>query len=259
MKAIKMKICPCGSGKEYEKCCGEKDEKFDLSIPEDCVTGTPLDDYMLLFKAIMFHGYCIIKFDKEGKELSKKTKEFKKKFKPGTDTGIFDSMYMGWLYLDCRFGESGLTVLERLMQTDFYKKLEERGRQYLKNMANSYCAFYKVREVSDKWIDFIELGTERECRVHKINEDFEKNTKEGHTWYVRFIGIPEEGYALGTPYIFTTKETIELDKAMKIYKTKIGAKNRFAETEQEYFREYCREYMPHWTNFIVRRNEISIN
>lgn len=259
MKTGRNEPCPCGSGKKYKKCCGLKNKGFDISIPEDCVTNTPLDDYMMLLKAIMFHGQSIIKFNKEGKDLLQKSREFEERFRPGTNTGIFDSTYMGWLYLDCRFGKSGLTVAERFIKEDFYNKLEKPGRKYVEDMVNSYSAFYQVYRELDDWVEFKELGTDRICRVHKINEEFERDSKEGAIWYVRFVGIPEEGYPIGTPYIFTVRKIGELEKAIKDYKKKIGSKYKHAKTEHEYFREYCRESMPHWAEFIVRKNDISTN
>lgn len=232
---------------------------FDFLIPEDCKTGTPLDDYMMLMKAIMFHGQSIIKFTKEGKELLKASGEFEKRFKPGTDTGVFDSLYMGWQYLECRFGKSGLTIGERFMKEDFFSKLHEQGQKYVKDIADSYCTFYEVSKILDYWIYFKELGTGRRCKVHKIDEDFENNSREGFIWYVRFVGIPEEGYPMGTPYVLTVRETEKFETAVKQYKTKIGMKHKHAVTEQEIFREYCREYTPYWADYIVRMNEISIN
>ena len=43
--------CPCGSGKKYKKCCGQN-TPLDFSLPEDVLTGTPLDDYMRLYQEL---------------------------------------------------------------------------------------------------------------------------------------------------------------------------------------------------------------
>lgn len=259
MKTGRNEPCSCGSGIKYKKCCGLNKKEFDFSIPEDCITGTPLDDYMMLLKAIMFHGQSIIKFNKDGKDLLRKSGEFVERFKPGTDTGIFDSLYMGWLYMDCRFGKSGLTVAERFIKEDFYNKLEKAGKRYVENMANSYSSFYQVCEDLDNWVWFKELGTDRKCKVYKINEEFERNSREGFIWYVRFVGIPEEGYPIGTPYIFTVKEIEKLEEVLKKYETISGEKYKHTVIEQEHFRECCREYTPYWAEFIVRRNEVGAN
>ncbi|MEA2006457.1 MAG: SEC-C metal-binding domain-containing protein [Acidobacteriota bacterium] len=62
--------CPCGGGKKYKKCCGQN-ESIDFSLPEDMLTGTPLDDYLFLHQGVALYSETIARFEKEGKELRK--------------------------------------------------------------------------------------------------------------------------------------------------------------------------------------------
>ena len=50
--------CPCGSGKKFKKCCGlnltPAEQEFFAPMPDDFKTGTKIDFYFDIFRAVMF-------------------------------------------------------------------------------------------------------------------------------------------------------------------------------------------------------------
>jgi hypothetical protein len=96
--------CPCGSEKKYKMCCLSNDvESF--AIPEDLKTGTPLDEYQLLFKGIALYGQGLKQFGDDKEALCGVHDHYEKRFRPGTAGGVSDGLFMGWFYLDNRFGK----------------------------------------------------------------------------------------------------------------------------------------------------------
>lgn len=75
-------LCLCGSGKEYENCCGKK-EQTDYSVSAGFQTGMILlDKYMMIFEIIAKYAQEIAHFDKDGEELIEAWDRFEKKFRP---------------------------------------------------------------------------------------------------------------------------------------------------------------------------------
>ena len=250
MKTSRNESCPCGSGKKYKKCCGNKDF---LPPPNDCATDTVLDTYMLLVEGIMAFGYKIARFDKDGKEFKKTSKEFEKRLKPGTKDGINNSLYIGWLHFDYRFGVSKKTITERFIESEFYEGIHPRGQELINHLADSYCAFYEIDKVLDDWVWLNELGTGNMYKALKTGEPFEKNAKVGEVWYMRLVGTPDEKYSLGDPYVFGPEAKNDFYKAMKRYEEIMHTVKM---TKEDTFREFCRRYTPSWAEYITRSPKI---
>lgn len=242
--------CPCGSGKKYKKCCGQY-ENMDFSLPEDMLTGTPLDDYLYLHQGVALYAESIARFKYEGKELRKVENEFDKKLKPGKDEGIPLSLFNSWLHFDFRFGKTKETVCERFIKSPFYAELKEPGPTYLKCFSESYCTFYEVLDVHEDRIIFSELGTGQKWQVYRINEPYEREAKAGDIWYLRFLGPPSGAYIYTPPYIFPppvkTPAILGLKQQKKLLPSK-GSGKRL--TQKDLFRESCKASVPFWVEFF---------
>jgi len=197
--------CPCGSGKKYKKCCA-MEEKFDFSIPEECKTNTMLDEYLILMQGLGMFGQSLGQFDQERRGLNEAVRDFEKFFSPGEPVGVPDSIFMSWYLLDLRFGDSQKTVCERFIESEFVNRLQEPGPELLKNLSNSYLAFYLLKGVSDDYLTFEEVGTGKQWRTHRLNEPYERDSKIGDLWFIRLIGDSADAYIFTAPYIFPPDE-----------------------------------------------------
>lgn len=254
-KAGRNEPCPCGSGKKYKKCCGFN-KVPDFSLPEDMRTGTILDEYMMLFQGIGIFGQSLKQFDEARRVLNEAVKDFKRRFRPGKQGGVSDGVFMTWQYLDFRFGKTNETICERFIKAGYLEKLRDPGPALIKNMSQSYLTFYEMKSVSDDWLIFEEIGTGQEWRTHRINEPFEREARTGDVWYVRFLGVPEDGYIYTAPYIFLSEDASHF----KFFEAMVTQKNVFARytkkglTEDEIFQRSCKESVRFWLESILRDN-----
>jgi SEC-C motif len=162
MKIGRNDPCPCGSGKKYKKCCGaDPGDSVDFSLPEECRTGTLLDEYQMLLPAVSLYYEKIVQFDSEGKQLEKAAADFERAYSPGTPEGVPDSMFLSWLHFDLRFGRSGMTLCERFLESSTIRKLLEPGPTLLRHMADSYSAFHHVFKVEKDGCCSASWGPER--------------------------------------------------------------------------------------------------
>jgi hypothetical protein len=258
MKVGRNDPCPCGSGKKYKKCCGNKQE-MDFSIPEELLTGTPLDEYLTLLEGVTLYGQSLLQFDQDGKELKKADDKFVREFRPGTPWGVPNSLYMCWLHFDLRFGRAQQTTVERFLDLSILRKLHEPGPTLLRQMRDSYSTFYQVRSVDRDWILFEELGTGTTWRVHRVNEPEGVETIKSDIWYVRFVGRPVDAYILTAPYIFPPESKEDFSAAVK---KQIEVFTGTAEkhlTESELFRESFKASLPFWAQYILQGEEVGMD
>ena len=250
--------CPCGSGKKYKKCCGAEKE-FDFSFPQDCLTGTVLDDYMRMLQGLAIFGQGIRQFDADGKKLTEATRDFEKRFRPGEPDGVTDGVFMSWLHFDLRFGKSQDTIVERFLKSQYVEKLRDPGPQLMRNFADSYLTFYEIRDVSEGRIVFSEIGTDRTWNVHRINEPYEREAIVGDVWYVRFVGPPEDAFIFTSPYILPASdaEAANLYTGVRRQESvflkspwRVGGEQTLAPGTR--FRESCKASVRVWVEWFCR-------
>jgi hypothetical protein len=251
MKIGRNDPCPCGSGKKYKKCCGIKEDLSDLSLPEDILTGTGLDDYMQLMQAVMMYYHGLIEFDNERRELKKAVKDFEKDFQPGTEQGICDSLFVPWYLFDLRFGKSGKTVCERFLEDSSMKKVGEPAISLIKHMSESYATFYEVTDVSKERIRFFEFGTGTVWNVNRIHDPGGAEIMKGEIWYTRFVGPADDAFEFSAPYIFDPDAKDEFLKAigLQIENTKRVSGELIG--HNKLFRESCKSSLPAWADYIL--------
>lgn len=255
MKIGRNDPCPCGSGKKYKKCCGaDPGDSVDFSLPEECRTGTLLDEYQMLLPAVSLYYEKIVQFDSEGKQLAKAAADFVNTFRPGTPEGVPDSMFLPWLHFDLRFGRSGMTLCERFLESSTIRKLLEPGPTLLRHMADSYSAFHHVFKVEKDWMLFRELGTGKEWRVRRVAEPFRLETQKGAVWYVRLVGIPEEAYIFSAPYVFHPQARRGIEKAVKEQMDELREKLDQDLPAEVLFSEMCKMLVPFWAGYFTEES-----
>lgn len=255
MKTGRNELCPCGSGKKYKKCCGMQEELPDFSLPEELMTGTRLDEYMQLMQMVAIYHQGLTEFDDDRKELKKAVKDFEKRFRPGTDQGISDGLYVPWYLFDLRFGKSGKTVCERFLDLDEMKSLDDNGRTLIRHMSDSYAAFYEVAEITQEWIRFIELGTDVPWSVNRIQDPYDEEINIGDIWYTRFIGPSDDAFEFSSPYMFSPDAkddflmalTVQVVKARKTLGDLIGP--------EALFRESCKVALTSWAEYMFHADD----
>ena len=247
--------CPCGSGKKYKKCCGPN-KPLDFSLPEDLLTGTPLDDYMHLYQGVSIYAHGIGQFEEEGKILKKVESELEKKLKPGEKDGIPLSLFLSWLHFDFRFGRTRETVVERFMRSTHASCLREPGPTHLRHFAESYCNFYEVLAVYENWIEFLELGAEETWRAFRADEPYEKDAFPGDIWYIRLLGPPSGAHIYTQPYIFPPGSKGSLTMTLReLEKTALDERLEIALSGKDLFREACKANVPNWALLFLGRFE----
>jgi hypothetical protein len=253
MKTGRNELCPCGSGKKYKKCCGFDQEDPDFAIPEEMLTGTPLDDYMMLFQGIALMGADLMEFDREGKALKKEARASEKRYLPGTDVGIPDSLYMSWLYLDFRFGASQRTVCERFMELLKFRKLPEPGPTLVRRLSESYATFYQVLSVSPDVIELEELGTGQIWRANREAAlQLEGEAPDtGEIWYARLIPDQDGAYLLTSPFVFEAEAREALTRAVKTQFAVLKATTEREMPETALLRECCKASFDYWASYLM--------
>ena len=247
--------CPCGSGKKYKNCCGRK-EILDFFEKTEIHTGKEIDDYVSLLKLVGIWAQKIMQFDEDGKELVLAKKKFEYLYKPGTEEGVSNGLYLGWLYFDFRFGKSRKTVCERLLEAEEISKLNEPGPTHLRHLSKSYCTFYEVKAILDDWIILEELGTGKEWRYCRTDEPFESNTTKGEIWYIRLVGTPEKCFNYMDPYIYKPESKQELLKIINYQKNQFLKSLKENLPEETIFIESCRAAVVDWAHFILKGIQI---
>jgi len=244
--------CPCGSGKKFKKCCGRESSIDNLIIPDDQLTGAPIDDYFVLLPFLALHEQKIVQFEADGPELKKARARYEKRYRPGEDGGLLDSHYMSWLYFDLRFGRSRKTIVERVIADPLIGKLHEPGPTCLRHMAESYATFYEVIDDGPGVLLLEELGTGKLWSVHHYHELYEVPAGKGEIWYTRLMGPPDHSLCYTTPYVYEPETRAQfkrgvagLAKDFSRSKLSIGvpAERLFAESQKEaalFWAEYIR-------------------
>ena len=187
--------CPCGSGLKYKKCCGlNQSQGGYIQTPESWFppsdrTGTVWDDYMEVIPIIALYGNKIMGFDEDGREFEKAVSDFEKRFKPGEDDGIMDSVFMSWMYFDLRFGKSLKTVAERFLADSMSSMLVEPGPAFIQHLSESYLTFFEIISYSSKadTVTVEELGTGCRFTVLHIQQLLEIEPMIGEIWYARSV------------------------------------------------------------------------
>jgi len=251
MKIGRNDPCPCGSGKKYKKCCAMKEDLPDISVPEEFLTGTRLDDYMHLIEPVYMYYHGLVEFDNDRKELKKFVKDFEKKFRPGSDDGITDGLYIPWLLFDLRFGRSRKTVCERFLDDSMMKKLDEPTISLIKHMSDSYSSFYEVTDVTREWIRFIEIGTGTLWHVNRIPDPYELEIIKGDLWYVRFVGPADNAFEFSVPYIFPSDAIEEFSRAVNIQIEDTRRTLGELIGSEKLFRESCKSSLPEWADYML--------
>ena len=242
--------CPRGSGKKYKKCCALNDDLPDLSLPEELKTETRLDDYMELMQAVVLNYQGLTEFDTDRKELNKTVKDFEKRFRPGTDEGVIDGLYMPWLLFDLRFGKSGKSVCERFLEDNMMKKLGDPGLSLIRHMSDSYATFYEVIGSTQERVQFVELGTEAPWSVHRL-PDINEEVIKGEIWYIRFVGPADDAFEFSMPYMFDSDAKEVFSKAIvtQIEETRKTLGDLIG--SEKLFRESCKAALPGWAEYML--------
>lgn len=228
--------------------------RLDFSLPDDLLTGTPLDDYMLLYQGVALYAHAIAQFEAEGKILKKVETDLEKKLRPGREDGIPVSLFMSWLHFDFRFGRTRETIVERFMRSTHASRLREPGPTHLRHFAESYCNFYEVRDVHEDRIEFFELGTGETWQAFRANEPYEKEAVPGDIWYIRLLGPPSGAYIYTHPYIYPPGAKRELSLMVgELEKAALDERLEIALSGKDLFREACKANVPNWALFFLGR------
>jgi len=253
--------CPCGSGKKYKKCCGlVQSQGVYVQTPESWIpaserTGTVWDDYMDVIPIIAVYGNQIMGFDKDGRELKKAVSDFEKRFRPGENDGVMDSVFMSWMYFDLRFGKSLETIAERFLEDPMSLNLVEPGPTLLKHLSDSYLTFFEIISCSFKEdiVTIEELGTGRRFEVFYVRKILEIDPGLGEIWYVRRVGPPDQSIFYTTPYIFEPESRANFKRAVRIQEGDFS-RGPMAKLfpPDHYFAESQKETAPFWVEYILR-------
>jgi len=254
-RAGRNEPCPCGSGKKYKKCCLDRDLKNHIEETDGefrkNLTGTPLDEYFELMRFIQMYSN-ILKFEPDGEEFFRAEKEFVKEFKPGKKGWIPDSYLENWLILDFRFGISGKTVCERVIEKEA-KNLVHPGPENLGIIAGSYFAFYAVDRIGSEDIILEDLFTMKKWKMQKMGMDyFELEAELGQVWYTRLIGVQERCYNVSVPYVFDPEDRTNLSNGVqRQVKTFMADRGISGKAGDGVYAESCKDALRTWARYML--------
>jgi hypothetical protein len=162
---------------------------------------------------------------------------------------------MSWLYFDLRFGESRMTVAERVLNDPLTAKLVDPGPTCLRHMAGSYATFYEVIDDGPDVLLLDELGTGRLWNVYFYRELFETPPGKGEIWYTRLIGLPERSLCYTTPYVYKPETRAQFKRGVN------GHVNDFLKSElsigipaDRIFAESQKQSALFWAEYILVSN-----
>ncbi|NOR12705.1 MAG: hypothetical protein GQ545_05575, partial [Candidatus Aminicenantes bacterium] len=253
--------CPCGSGKKYKKCCGlNQSQGGYIQTPESWIppserTGTVWDDYMDVIPIIAVYGNNIMDFDKDGRELKRDVSDFEKRFRPGEDDGIMDSVFVSWMYFDLRFGKSLETVAERFLSDSMSSNLVEPGPTIIQHLSESYLTFFEIISYSSKadTVTVEELGTGHRFTVLHVLQILEIEPWPGEIWFARRVGPPDRSIFYTTPYIFEPESNAQFKHAVKVQEGDFSRGSRAPLfSPGHFFAESQKETAPFWVEYILR-------
>jgi hypothetical protein len=249
--------CPCGSGKKYKKCCMDKDEQERFNDAnrefEESLTGTPLDEYFMLFRMLLIYAEKVrMTPGEDGKEFDRGEKDFIRDFKPGQDRWLPESFLNNWLIFDFRFGYSGKTVCERFMEAE-PNALVEPGPENLKIISGSYFTFYSVMATTQKELILSDLYNGKKWIMEKLGgEGFEERAKPGEIWFTRLVGVPERCYNASTPYVFDPDARENFTKALQgRVASYMAAKDFNGPVTEHIYAESCKESLRLWARYML--------
>ena len=166
--------CPCGSGKKFKKCCGlnlmPAEEGLFAPLPDDFKTGTKIDFYFDIFRAVMLYAERLKAGPKFGSELRRVCHDFEERFRPGGENGLTDSFYLNWFVLDNRFGVDQRTIIERMMEGKDFHSMPEVVKLAARELSDSYATCYQVKEIRKETIIFEELVTGSRWIAHRVGD-----------------------------------------------------------------------------------------
>ena len=198
--------CPCGSGKKFKKCCGldltPVEQEFFAPMPDDFKTGTKIDFYFDIFRAVMFFAETLKASPEFGSELRRLCRDFEERFKPGAEHGLTDSFYLNWFVLDNRFGVDQRTIIERMMEGKDFHSMPEVVKLAARELSDSYATCYQVKEIRKEDILFEELVTGCRWIARRVGDTCEEEARPEQIWHARFVGPQEDAYYFGQPFVF---------------------------------------------------------
>ena len=228
-----------------------KKKKDEYGLPADMKTGTLNDEYLELLEFIAMYGMMIRQFFKEGKELERKIAEYENKYKPGTPEGISNGLFMGYLHIDYRFGKTGETILERLLKSEYLKKLNMPGPLYLKHISESYCSFYQIKKKKEHSMTLEELLTGEKSELIRIHDIEDNEVLEGQIWYIRLVGEQDKKCHMMGPYTYNPEYKEIICKDMTNLKNKYIELFKDKVEPNSIHREFCRAIVPKMSDIII--------
>ncbi|OGF57559.1 MAG: hypothetical protein A2497_01300, partial [Candidatus Firestonebacteria bacterium RifOxyC12_full_39_7] len=195
--------CPCGSKEKYKDCCLTKDRVQELD-KNSRISGTILDEYMFLIQYVGMYADKERQFSINGEYLDAVYEYIKNAY---TDekikTRMYDSMLMGWYFLDLKYGIENMSLIDNLLKYGSVSELNSPGPECLRDLAKSYQGFYEIMNVSPREMTVKELVTGKERNVMAYGDTYEKDRKPGEVWFCRLLGAENESYSYGAPWMYT--------------------------------------------------------
>lgn len=229
-----------------------KRKKIKFGLPDDMKTGTLNDEYLKLLPFIVMYGTLIGKInDDDSKEFEHIIKEFDRKYKPGTPKGISDGMFMGYIHIDYRFGKAHETVIERLLKSEYVKKLNMPGPYYLQQISESCCSFYEVLKKKEHTIMMEELLTGERSELIRLHDYEDNATFEGQIWYVRLVGERSAKCQMMGPYRYDPEDKEGLCASLRMMKDKFMELSENKIKPEFIHREFMRAIVPKMIETII--------
>ena len=214
--------CPCGSGQKFKKCCGQRQAAPDPEIVADprLALGDSRAERSFLACMELVRGatvyYRVLCEEREGAWLRRENDRFEEDFQPGKPGGVPDSLHFGYLLFDMVLPKAKKSVGQLFLEREG-RKLVEPGPSLLRQMCDSYVAFYQLEErvPEDGTKRLRELVSGSEWVVGDVDDPSAGFGDPGEIWLCRFIGPRTDAFTFSSPLVFGWKARGELENYVR--------------------------------------------
>lgn len=201
--------CPCGSGKKFKQCCLSA-----FSEPPDeqpAAEQLRFAEYFALVEAVM--DFAQADRSPDGIWHAKYLREFEEKFEVGEDGAVPDSVQINYALFDLRLPRANATMGE-IYGRKRGRQLDARARRQLRELCQSYLAFYELVGSDDTRQTFREIATDAVWSGCDVDAPSEFDFEVGEIWLCRFVGPRDDAIAFGQPLVYPPEALDEIEQAV---------------------------------------------
>jgi hypothetical protein len=201
--------CPCGSGKKFKRCCGQQRP----AAPSEPLSPVQkrFMDYIVCAEEVM--EFAQNERSPDGIWHAKQMAAFEEQFAVGDDGVVPDSVHVNHVLFDLAL-PSARVPMGVLYGRRRGRQIDAKSRRVLRELCDSYLAFYELTGDADGKPSFRELVTGAAWRGCDVDAPETFDFEPGEVWLCRFVGPQDDAIAFGQPLIYPPEALMEVEQAL---------------------------------------------